>query len=71
MKLGGIVCMDSALFLFALKITIMATTVDYIAFVMDSLAQTPLRMEFHYKKMFGEYGVYANPLLLTDQNPGY
>lgn len=50
----------------------MATTVDYIEFVMDSIGDIP-EMEFRYKKMFGEYCVYANekPVLLVCDNTVY
>lgn len=50
----------------------MATTVDYIEFVMDSISEVP-GMEFRYKKMFGEYCVYANdkPILLVCDNTVY
>lgn len=41
----------------------MATTVDYIEFVMDSLRSIS-GMDFRYKKMFGEYCVYANDKLV-------
>lgn len=49
----------------------MATSVDYMEFVMDSLSG--LRYEFRYKKMFGEYCVYANdkPILLVCDNTVY
>lgn len=49
----------------------MATTVDYIDFVMDSLSH--VRAELSYKKMFGEYCVYANgkPVLLVCDNMVY
>lgn len=47
----------------------MATSVDYIEFVMDSIIEIP-KIEFRYKKMFGEYCVYANekPILLVCDN---
>ncbi len=46
----------------------MATTVDYIEFVMGELERLPF--EFRFKKMFGEYCVYANekPVLLVCDN---
>ena len=36
----------------------MATSQDYIDFVMDQLHD--IKLSFRYKKMFGEYCVYAN-----------
>lgn len=50
----------------------MATTVDYIEFVMDSINEIS-GIEFRYKKMFGEYCVYANekPVLLVCNNTVY
>ncbi len=46
----------------------MATTKDYMEFIMDQLAE--LNFEFRYRKMFGEYCVYANdkPILLVCEN---
>lgn len=45
----------------------MATTQDYIEFVMDQIHTTH---DCRYKKMFGEYMVYANdkPVLLVCDN---
>ncbi|TDW25554.1 TfoX-like protein [Breznakia blatticola] len=45
----------------------MATTVDYIEFVMDQLH---IPYETRHRKMFGEYMVYANdkPILLVCDN---
>lgn len=50
----------------------MATTVDYIEFVMDSIGEIS-GVEFRYKKMFGEYCVYANekPVMLICDNTVY
>lgn len=50
----------------------MATTVDYIEFVMDSIGEIS-GIEFRCKKMFGEYCVYANekPVLLICDNTVY
>lgn len=50
----------------------MATTVDYIEFVMDSIGEIS-GIEFRCKKMFGEYCVYANekPVLLICDNSVY
>lgn len=50
----------------------MATTVDYIEFVMDSIGEIS-GMEFRHKKMFGEYCIYANekPVLLVCDNTVY
>lgn len=50
----------------------MATTADYIEFVMESIGEIR-GMEFRYKKMFGEYCVYANdkPVLLICDNTVY
>ena len=49
----------------------MATTTDYIEFVMEQLEALPF--EIRYKKMFGEYCVYANdkPILLVCDNMVY
>lgn len=49
----------------------MATTVDFIEFVMEQL--NGFVYEFRYKKMFGEYCVYANekPILLVCDNTVY
>ena len=46
----------------------MATTTDYIEFVMEQLESFPF--ELRYKKMFGEYCIYANdkPILLVCNN---
>ncbi len=46
----------------------MATSIDYIEFVMDSLSG--IQLDFRYKKMFGEYCIYANdkPILLACDN---
>ena len=43
----------------------MSTTADYIEYVMDQLRSMPF--EFRYKKIFGEYCVYANdkPIFLV------
>ena len=48
----------------------MATTVDYIEFVCE---QMPPLYGWRYKKMFGEYMVYANgkPVLLVCNNTVY
>lgn len=50
----------------------MATTANYIEFVMDSIGEIS-GIEFRYKKMFGEYCVYANdkPVLLICDNTVY
>lgn len=50
----------------------MATTVDYIEVVMDSIAKIS-GIEFRFKKMFGEYCVYANekPVLIVCDNTVY
>ena len=46
----------------------MGSTIDYIEFVMDQLDRLPF--VFRYKKMFGEYCVYANdkPIILVCDN---
>lgn len=46
----------------------MATTVDFMEFVMDQLADC--KAEIRYKKMFGEYLVYVNdkPMFLVCDN---
>ncbi len=46
----------------------MATTTDYIEFVMEQLERLPF--ELRYKKIFGEYCIYANdkPILLVCNN---
>lgn len=50
----------------------MATTFDYIEFVMDSIGEIS-GIEIRYKKMFGEYCVYLNdkPVLLVCDNTVY
>lgn len=49
----------------------MATSVDYIEFVLDSLSE--IKAEIRYKKMFGEYCVYVNekPVLLVCNDTVY
>lgn len=49
----------------------MATSIDYIEFLMDQLSE--INFEFRYKKMFGEYCVYANdkPIILVCDNNTY
>ena len=49
----------------------MATSVDFIEFVMEQFERLPY--EFYYKKMFGEYCVYANdkPILLVCDSTVY
>lgn len=48
----------------------MATSTDYIEYVADSLARTGLTYDFSFKKMFGEYCVYANakPIMFVCDN---
>ena len=50
----------------------MATSSDYIEFVMDSLSLIN-NIEFRYRKMFGEYCVYSNdkPIMLVCDNTVY
>lgn len=47
----------------------MATTLDFINYVMDSIEDIS-GLEFSYKKMFGEYCVYANgkPIIIVCDN---
>lgn len=49
----------------------MATSFDFIEFVMDCLQE--VKAEIRYRKMFGEYMVYANdkPVLLVCDNKVY
>lgn len=49
----------------------MPTTADYIEFVMDQLSRA--KAQLRYRKMFGEYCVYANdkPVLLVCDNQVY
>lgn len=48
----------------------MATTLDYIEFVIDSLRE--VKATLRYRKMFGEYCLYANEkpiMLICDNTP--
>ncbi len=46
----------------------MATSIDFIEYLMEKLSE--IKYEFRYRKMFGEYYVYANdkPILLVCDN---
>ena len=46
----------------------MATSADYIDYVMDLLFE--IRVELRFRKMFGEYCIYANdkPVMLVCDN---
>ena len=48
----------------------MATSDDYIEFVMERLESAGTHLEFWYRRMFGEYCIYADekPLLFVCDN---